>query len=310
MKENNFISLVLYFHNVSDKKINELPSKIAAGLISNFKNYEVVIVNDGEDTKKVDAFIKKLSQYTNHNTISVINFSSYVGIEKAMIAGDDFTIGDYIFEFDMLNADFSENVLMEAYRTALAGNDIVSVVPQKMHTSFSSKVFYALFNHGVQQENKIHSEILRVLSRRAYNRTKAMAKTIAYRKACYAACGLKRHSIIDTNIQKNKVLDTKEKYFRFNLGIDSLMIFTNTIQKFSLAVSMFFLLLTVVISVYIVGVFVLSKPVAGWTPIMAYLSLGFFGIFSLLTIVLKYLSVILNIIFKNENHIIESIKKI
>ena len=88
------------------------------------------------------------------------------------------------------------------------------------------------------------------------------------------------------------------------------MIFTNTIQKFSLAVSMFFLLLTVVISVYIVGVFVLSKPVAGWTPIMAYLSLGFFGIFSLLTIVLKYLSVILNIIFKNENHIIESIKKI
>lgn len=310
MKENNFISLVLYFYNIDEEKVMSLPQKISAGLISNFKNYEIIIVNDGENTKKVDKFVKELNKYTAHNTISIINFSSYVGIEKAMIAGDDLAIGDYIFEFDMLNADFSQNMLMEAYRTALKGNDIVSVLPIKAHNSLSASLFYTLYNRGVNEDQHIDSELYRVVSRRAFNRTKAMARSIAYRKACYAACGLKKCTLVDKTAEGYKVFDSKQKFYRINLGIDSLMIFTNIIQKFSFFISLLFLILTVAISVYVVGVFTLSRPVAGWTPIMAYLSLGFFGVFALLTIVLKYLSVILNMIFKSENHLIESIKKI
>lgn len=310
MKENNFISVVLYFYNIDNKKMSKLPRKLSENLICNFKNYEVIIVNDGENQNKVQKFVDDLSEYVNHNTISVINFPSFVGIEKAMIAGNDLSIGDYIFEFDMLNAEYSDSILMDAYRTALKGNDIVAVESKRMKSSLGTKIFYGLYNRGVKEDQAIHSEIFRVVSRRAFNRTKAMAKTIAYRKACYAACGLKRCAIVDDTTQDYKLHDTNEKYNRINLGIDSLMIFTNTIQKFSLFISLLFLALTICISVYIVGVFALSKPVAGWTPIMAYLSLGFFGIFALFTIMLKYLSVILNMVFKSENHLVESIKKI
>lgn len=310
MKENNFISLVLYFYNIDESKIREIPGKIAKGLINNFKNYEIIIVNDGEKEEKVNEFVDELKKFTLHNTISVLTFPSFIGIEKAMIAGDDLAIGDYIFEFDVLNAEFSEAILMQAYQLALKGNDIVSVASKGMKSSLSSKAFYFLYNKGVKKEQKIQSEIFRVISRRAFNRAKAMTKSISYRKACYASCGLKRAVLVDKTAKTYKIHDDKERYNRINLGIDSLMIFTNMIQKISFMVSLFFLLMTVIISIYIVAVFALSRPVAGWTPIMLYLSLGFLGIFVLFTIVLKYLSVILNMIFKSENHLVESIKKI
>lgn len=310
MKENNFISLVLYFYNIDESKIREVPGKIAKGLINNFKNYEIIIVNDGEKEEKVNEFVNELKKFTSHNTISVLTFPSFIGIEKAMIAGDDLAIGDYIFEFDVLNAEFSEAILMQAYQLALKGNDIVSVASKGMRASLSSKAFYFLYNKGVKKEQKIQSEIFRVISRRAFNRAKAMTKSISYRKACYASCGLKRAVLLDETAKTYKIHDDKERYNRINLGIDSLMIFTNMIQKISFIVSLFFLLMTVIISIYIVAVFALSRPVAGWTPIMLYLSLGFLGIFVLFTIVLKYLSVILNMIFKSENHLVESIKKI
>lgn len=310
MKENNFISLVLYFYNIDESKIREIPGKIAKGLINNFKNYEIIIVNDGEKEEKVNEFVDELKKFTLHNTISVLTFPSFIGIEKAMIAGDDLAIGDYIFEFDVLNAEFSEAILMQAYQLALKGNDIVSVASKGMKSSLSSKAFYFLYNKGVKKEQKIQSEIFRVISRRAFNRAKAMTKSISYRKACYASCGLKRAVLVDETAKTYKIHDDKERYNRINLGIDSLMIFTNMIQKISFMVSLFFLLMTVIISIYIVAVFALSRPVAGWTPIMLYLSLGFLGIFVLFTIVLKYLSVILNMIFKSENHLVESIKKI
>ena len=310
MKENNFISLVLYFYNIDESKIREVPGKIAKGLINNFKNYEIIIVNDGEKEEKVNEFVDELKKFTLHNTISVLTFPSFIGIEKAMIAGDDLAIGDYIFEFDVLNAEFSEAILMQAYQLALKGNDIVSVASKGMRASLSSKAFYFLYNKGVKKEQKIQSEIFRVISRRAFNRAKAMTKSISYRKACYASCGLKRAVLVDKTAKTYKIHDDKERYNRINLGIDSLMIFTNMIQKISFIVSLFFLLMTVIISIYIVAVFALSRPVAGWTPIMLYLSLGFLGIFVLFTIVLKYLSVILNMIFKSENHLVESIKKI
>ncbi|MFR1038034.1 MAG: hypothetical protein ACLSE4_04095 [Clostridium sp.] len=61
------------------------------------------------------------------------------------------------------------------------------------------------------------------------------------------------------------------------LATDSLILFTNTIQKLSLYISMCFLGLTVAIGVYAwVSYFSAHKPVEGWTPLMLFLSLGFF----------------------------------
>ena len=63
-------------------------------------------------------------------------------------------------------------------------------------------------------------------------------------------------------------------------------------------------------AIYTVVVFISGEPVAGWTTTMSLLSFAFFGIFAFFAIIIKYLSIIVNLIFKKQKYTIESIEKI
>ena len=64
------------------------------------------------------------------------------------------------------------------------------------------------------------------------------------------------------------------------------------------------------------GIYIISdffnvhKPVEGWLSTVGFLALGFFGVFALLTIILKYLSVLLNLIFKQQRYLVADIEKV
>ena len=93
--------------------------------------------------------------------------------------------------------------------------------------------------------------------------------------------------------------------------MDTLILFTNAIQRLAFCVSLLFLFLSIGIGCYTwISYFSIRKPVEGWTPIMLFLSMGFFGVFLILTLILQYLSVVLRIVFKKKQYLIESIIKI
>ena len=73
-----------------------------------------------------------------------------------------------------------------------------------------------------------------------------------------------------------------------------------------------FLMVTVFMGIYIISDFLNdnTKPVEGWLSTMGFLALGFFGVFALLTIILKYLSVMLNLIFKQQRYLVSDIEKV
>ena len=52
--------------------------------------------------------------------------SYFHGLEVAMSAGIDLSIGDFVFEFDNTVLDFSESDVMNIYWKALTGYDIIS----------------------------------------------------------------------------------------------------------------------------------------------------------------------------------------
>lgn len=310
MQEKNFISIVLYIHNIEVDNIKSFCDKLNGGLLSHFKNYEIILVNDSAEEENLNKLVVKLNSITEHNTISIISFPEYVGLETAMMAGDDLAIGDYIFEFDNINIEFEQDILMRVYSKTQEGYDIVSACSDKKENSLFSKLFYKVYNRGVSKEKKLESETMRLLSRRAYNRVKSMARVGVYRKALYGSSGLKYFHIYDANIVTLNKHDKNEVKQRWQLALNSLMLFTNVVQRIAVAISCVFLLAVIIITIYIVSVFVLGKPVAGWTPIMMYLSIGFLGVFSILSIVLKYLSLILKLEFHNDTHIVESIRKV
>ena len=97
---------------------------------------------------------------------------------------------------------------------------------------------------------------------------------------------------------------------RFSLAADSLTLYTDAGFKFSVGVTLIMMVLALAELVYTLVIFATGHPVAGWTTTMFVLTLGFAGVFAVLAIIVKYLSLLVDLIFKKQKYLIESVEKI
>lgn len=307
-KEKNFISAVIYVHN-AEKRIEQFLRTVLEVLEENFEHSEIICVNDDSQDNSVEA-IKKVSQDATISSISVLNMSYFHGLEMAMNAGMDLTIGDFVFEFDSTILDFDKKEIMNVYHRSLKGYDIVSASADKRE-KFSSRLFYKVFDHFTNLSYKMSTESFRILSRRVINRISSMNKTVPYRKAVYANCGLKtdniRYVVKDT---ASTGFDTMENKYRSGLAIDSLILFTEVGYRFSVIMTALMMLISIFMIAYSVVIYATSHPVAGWTTTILFLSIAFFGLFGVLTMVIKYLQLIIDLVFKRKHYSFESIEKL
>ena len=307
-KEKNFVSAVIYVHN-AEREIAVFLRSIALVIEANFEKSEIILVNDFSSDGSVGA-IKRASEEIQSTCISIINMSSFHGVEVAMTAGVDLAIGDFVFEFDSTVLDFEADEIMRVYRKSLEGFDIVSAVPEKAKRT-SSRFFYSVFNRFSGTNYKMTTERFRILSRRLINRIESLNKTIPYRKPVYAASGLKNANVF---YKAKKVATEKEdsfvRHYRAALATDSLIIFTDLGFKISMFITSLMLLFTIGVGVYSVVFKLLSNPVPGWASTILFLSVSSFFMFLILTVVLKYLQIIVNLVFKKANYSFESIEKI
>ena len=309
-KEKKFISLVVYLHNV-EAYVKYFLNAVIPVCEEHFQEFEIVCVDDGCS----DGTIEVLKDYLEENKVramvNVIHMSFFHGLESAMNAGRDIAIGDFVFEFDDIFVDYDPDMIIRTYEKLMEGNDIVAA-RSKGKVRLSSRAFYALYNSTSRTKGKIGPETFRVVSRRAINRIKSMGQYIPYRKAVYMNCGLKTATLEyesrDREARvKNKIVTSE----RPSLALDSFIYFTNVLERVSMILCGVFLVFSVGMGVYlIIDAFNGQKLVEGWLSTMGFLALGFFGVFALLTIILKYLSVILNLIFKQQRYLIADIEKV
>lgn len=308
--EKKFISLVVYLHDAAPY-LKYFLDTVLPIFEKNFQQYEVVCVDDAS----VDGTTQVLREYVESRQVkvmvSVVHMSFFQGLESAMNAGRDIAIGDFVYEFDDIFVDYEPEVILEVYRKLIEGSDIVAASSRgKMRTT--SRIFYALYNKTSRGNGRIGPETFRIVSRRAINRIKSIGQYIPYRKAVYMNCGLKTATIsyescdVDVRI-KNKTVSSE----RTALAFDSFIYFTNVLERASAIICGVFLVATLGMGVYLVhDFFSADKPVEGWLSTMGVLCLGFFGVFALLTIILKYLSVMLNLIFKHQRYLVSDIEKV
>ncbi len=307
-KEKNFVSAVVYVHN-AEKRIEIFLKTIIKILEDNFEHSEIICVNDASEDESLKK-IKISSELADSVNISVVNMSYFHGLELSMNAGIDISIGDFVFEFDNTVLDFEPNVIMEVYKKALTGFDVVSASADKKE-KLTSKVFYKVFDRYTEFSYRMTTESFRILSRRVLNRVDAMNKTVPYRKVIYANCGLKaaniRYEIVN---QVHTVIDKKEKNFRTNLAMDSLILFTEMGYSLSRTMTILMMIISVFTLIYSVVIYITSNPVAGWTTTILFLAVAFFGLFAILTVVIKYLQLLVNLVFKRAQYSFESIEKL
>ena len=287
-KEKNFISAVVYLHNDGVRAVKFF-KMLTEQLDAHFEQYELIAVDDA----CTDDTVSLLRDWAKDLTKP---------LEPCMNAGLDASIGDYVYEFDTTDTPYPADMIFAAYQTALTGSDIVSVCPNR--TNGSSRLFYGVFNANSHSAYRLRTDAFRLVSRRAVNRVHASSEHLPYRKAAYAASGLK---MTDLTFE-GRIIDKGAG--RFSLAADSLTLYTDAGFKFSAGITLIMMVLALAELVYTLVIFATGHPVEGWTTMMFVLTLGFAGVFAVLAIIVKYLSLLVDLIFKKQKYLIESVEKI
>lgn len=298
-REKNFISAIVYLHNDGDRVVSFF-QKLNEILAENFDKYELIAVDDACTDDSVSLLKKWASNL--EKPLTILHMSLYQKRESAMNAGLDCSIGDYVIEFDKVLSDLDFNLVIKAYKKTQEGNDIVSVCPEKVQGS--SKLFYKVFNSSNNSAYELTTDIFRVVTRRGINRVHAMSEYLPYRKAAYAASGLKMATLYFDGSTRD------ENRGRFSLAINSLALYTNAGYKVSIGITLAMLMIALCEIVYTIVIYCIGKPIEGWTTTMLVLTFGFFGMFLILTIVIKYLSLLLDMNFRKQKYLIEGVEKI
>ena len=307
--EKNFISAVIYLNTAENaQKLSDFIVHLMGVLSDNFLKYEIICVDDGSPQEYLDEVKQTVQQRSV--PVTVLHMSVYQGMELAMNAGRDLAIGDYVLEFDECVWNFPDDMIMQVYREVLNEWDIVCCA-DRTKEGITSKAFYELYNRFSGTQHLLESDNFRILSRRGINRVCSLNRSIPYRKAVYANCGLRFKVMhFDPVFRTDYGKDKKTKRFRKNLALDALLLYTDIGTRFSTLMAGLMALIAAVLAVYSLVVYLNGIAVVGWTTTMLFLSFGFFGFFALMAVVIKYLSLILNIVFRKEKYLFQSIEKL
>ncbi len=304
-KEQNFVSAVVYVRN-NEATLKAFLEHVYGQLERLFTQFEIICVNDASKDRS-EEIIREFSVEKNH-AVTLVNMGYLQGTEMSMNAGEDIAIGDFVYEFDYADVSWPEDMIEKLYRKMQEGYDIISACPEGK-TRLSSKLFYGIFNRYSNINAKLRTEAFRLTSRRAINRVSAMTHVQMYKKAANANSGLKQ-TFLSFSESTSKKIDRQSKKERRSLAMDSLLLFTNIGYKIAFVMSIVMLIFAAIVGIYTVVVFATGHPVEGWTPIMIFLAIGFFVLFAILTFVIKYLSLILNLNFRRQRYIVQNVEKL
>lgn len=299
-KEPNFISAVIYL-DTADKLPSPVADQLIKALEEHFVCYEIVLVADGIECRGLRSSSENCgtSDAQDHETVVVM--SKRQGLEKAMNAGIDCAVGDYIVEIDDLGS-FNPSFIWEAYQIAMQGHDVV--FGESNRKSLKGTLFYPLFNRFSGADGKLTTGSCRLVSRRAVNRVRSMSDFMPYRKAAYAASGLSVTSLLaDSGNRINHKADV-------NLAIDSLALYTDLFYKVSVWFAIILAFFAVLEMIYAIAIFAAGTPVQGWSTLMFVLTFGLFGLFVLLACAIKYLSLLVKAQYNGQYYLIEEIRRL
>ena len=296
--EQNYISVVLVI-NDDNSQVEKKIKEIKEVLNNNFKNSEIVIV---DNTVKIDSLesLKSLDfKYTE------IKLPIKHRTQQALNAGTAIAIGDYIVEIEDISFDIDYNKILEMYKKSQEGYDFVFLTPKKSRKS--SKIFYSILNRYFKNSfnEDIGSSVMTLSSRRGQNKVSEVGKKVINRNVAYVLSGLKSSSItVDMNYKNNRGFSEN-----LMLMFDTLIYYTDAIMLFTQRLAFCFFGLFGLGVIYSLITKIIKETVEGWASLFILISLGFFGIFFILSIIIRYLHHILKNSLDTKDYIYRSVDK-
>ncbi len=283
------ISVIVVSQN-DQEYIEKVITEINKNLKKLQAHYEILIVDNNSDDKTVER-IKKLTHTIPH--IRTIVLSKKYANEIALTAGLDNCIGDYAVLFNM-RTDPPEMITV-LINKLLQGFDIVIGKSDKefiKHGAFS-KLLLNLVKRISTHEFYYRQEYLSALDRKAINsiiKTRRKSRNFGYIRSLI---GFKKYTIEYEPIRNSRNKIKEENFFKLFFTVIDIVI-SNSFKPIRIltALGMFFSFLSL-IYVFIIAIIDIffNKHLApqGWITISTVISMLFFLLFSLLTIMSEYI---------------------
>ena len=314
---NTFISLISVIQKPAD--IKGLPvflKKVHDLMTSNFSDYEVILINNlpgynlGDELKQLEKVYK--------NQVFILNLSTSINKNHAIIAGLDRSNGDYTVVFELEFADNPE-LILQLFQKTQENYDIVYLRGTGPKVSLLYQLFYRIFYFLLRNYSSLKIDAraytTRIISRRALNSLLKLRENLRYMKALYSIVGYNT-SYLETSVGRPIEVEEgfSERFKTSLIAITSFTPFLNSLMLWLFILSLAFLIGVVVNAL----VFKFSgadlfgntqEAPPGWTFLVILISI-FFAVTCLnLYIMSIYLANIYHEIKKRPLYIIESIQR-
>jgi len=234
-------------------------------------DFEFVFVNDGSRDKTLEVlkgFNKK------DKRARYVSFSRNFGKEAAMLAGLDYSRGDYV---TLMDADLQDPpaLLEEMYRYIIEdGYDCVGTrrVTRKGEPpirSFFARMFYKIINRLSKVEMVDGARDYRLMTRQMVDSILSMKEYNRYSKGLFSFVGFKTKWLEYENI--NRVAgETKWSFWKlFIYAIDGITAFSTVPLVLSTLIGFLFCIISFIMIVFIIiKTLIYGDPVSGWPSLV------------------------------------------
>lgn len=228
---------------------------------------EFVFVNDGSKDKTL-LKLRKLAKQDKR--VRYISFSRNFGKEAAMIAGLEYTTGDYVTTMDVDLQD-PPALLIEMFETLEKGeyDCVATKSTNRKGYSFIRKTFTKWFYSIISKISSIEmvpgARDFRLMTRQMVDAVISMKEYNRYSKGLFSFVGFET-KWIEFEIEDRVAGTTKWNFWKlFSYALEGIVAFSTTPLVFAALVGIIFCLIAfILIIVIVVKTLVWGDPVGGW----------------------------------------------
>ena len=236
-----------------------------------YVNFEYIFVNDGSKDKTLEV-LRELAR--KDKAVKYISFSRNFGKEAAMLAGLEYSTGDFITTMD---ADLQDPpaILETMYKGIVEeGYDCVGTrratrKGEPPVRSFFARCFYKIINKLSDIEMVDGARDFRLMTRQMLDSILSMKEYNRYSKGLFSFVGFKTKWLEYENIER-VAGKTKWNFFKLLVyALDGIIAFSTKPLIISALVGLlFFLISFIMIVVIIAKTLIFGDPVSGWPSLV------------------------------------------
>ncbi len=274
-KEKPFVSAVVCVSEDS-RIVGDFLKRIYGFLNETFEYFEIIVVDDCSEDDTFD--VAAATAEDLDSCVSVLQLSRKHGVEMAILAGLDKSVGDFVYEFESPAIDYDIELLREMFEASKSGSDVVAACPKRRRFSLSS-MFYWTFNRASRLDYQLTTERISLTSRRALNSLLDINERIRYRKALVSLAGYPKRSITYSPINRSFV-DKRSFGDKIETALDVFVSYSTLGSKLPLYASVGMMFMTLGCIVYVIMSVMFKQDISsGWPSLFGLMTLSYSALF-------------------------------